>query len=98
MAWTDRFFKNNVASDLAERVNETYANYPMEARGGPLFFVIMMEMILSQTEEAVIALQSRLKRMDLKTIQGEHVDRAISLCRAALTRLETFGKVPDDIV
>jgi hypothetical protein len=98
LAWTDRFFKNNVASDLAERVNETYANYPMEARGGPLFFVIMMEMILSQTEEAVIALQSRLKRMDLKTIQGEHVDKAISLCRAALTRLETFGKVPDDIV
>jgi hypothetical protein len=98
LAWTDRFFKNNVASDLAERVNETYMDYPNEARGGPLFFVIMMELIMSQTEEAVIALQSKLKKMDLKSIQGENVDKACSLCRAALTRLETFGKVPDDII
>ena len=98
LAWTDRFFKNNVAVDLTERVNEVYMTYPNEARGGPLFFVIMMELLLSQTEEAVIALQSKLKKMDLKSIPGENVERAVSLSRAALVRLETFGKVPDDII
>jgi hypothetical protein len=73
-------------------------SYPNEARGGPLFFVIMMELLLSQTEEAVIALQTKLKKMDLKSIPGENVERAVSLSRAALVRLETFGKVPDDII
>jgi len=36
--------------------------------------------------------------MDLKTIPGENIDKAVSLARAALIRLETFGKVPEDIV
>jgi hypothetical protein len=98
LAWTDRFFKNNVAVELSERVNEVYMSYPNEAKGGPLFFVIMMELLLSQTEEAVIALQAKLKKMDLKSIPGENVERAVSLSRAALVRLETFGKVPDDII
>ncbi|KAI2498105.1 hypothetical protein MHU86_16415 [Fragilaria crotonensis] len=61
LAWTDRFFKNNVSPELGEKVNEVYTTFPKQARGGPLFFAIMMQQIMSQTEEAVIALQLRLK-------------------------------------
>lgn len=98
LSWTDRFFKNNVSPELAEKVSEVYMTFPMASRGGPLFFAIMMETILSQTEEAVLSLQTRLKKMDLKSIPGENVDKAIGLARAAIVRLETFHKVPDDII
>ena len=98
LAWTDRFFKNNTSPELAEKVNEVYSTFPSQARGGPLFFAIMMEQVLSQTEEAVFALQTKLKKMDLKAIPGENVDKAVSLARAAILRLETFGKIPEDLI
>jgi Zinc knuckle len=96
--WTHQFFELNVAQELAEKINEVYMGYPRESRGGPLYFVLLMNQLLSQTEEAVLALQSRLKKLDLKNIPGENVDKAISLARAAIIRLETFNKTPEDLV
>lgn len=96
--WTHQFFESNVAQELAEKVNEVYMLYPRESRGGPLYFFLLMNQLLSQTEEAVLALQSRLKKLDLKNIPGENVDKAISLARAAIIRLETFNKTPEDLV
>ena len=39
-----------------------------------------------------------MKKLDLKNIPGENVDKAISLARAAIIRLETFNKTPEDLV
>lgn len=96
--WTHQFFELNVAPELAEKINELYMEYPCEARRGPLYFWLLMHQLLSQTEEAVLALQSRLKKLDLKNIPGENVNKAISLARAAIIRLETFSKAPEDLV
>jgi hypothetical protein len=96
--WTHQFFEYNVATEVAEKVNELYMLYPIETRGGPLYFILLMNQLLSQTEEAVLALQVRLKKLTLKNIPGENVDKAISLARAAILRLETFNKTPEDLV
>jgi hypothetical protein len=96
--WTHQFFEYNVATEVAEKVNELYMLYPIESRGGPLYFILLMNQLLSQTEEAVLALQVRLKKLNLKNIPGENVDKAISLARAAILRLETFNKTPEDLV
>ena len=96
--WTHQFFEYNVAPEVAEKVNELYMLYPIETRGGPLYFILLMNQLLSQTEEAVLALQVRLKKLNLKNIPGENVDKAISLARAAILRLETFNKAPEDLV
>jgi hypothetical protein len=53
---------------------------------------------LSQTEGEVLALQLCLKKLDLRTIPGENVDKALSLARAAIVWLETFNKVHEDLV
>ena len=96
--WTHQFFEYNVATEVAEKVNELYMLYPIESRDGPLYFILLMNQLLSQTEEAVLALQGRLKKLNLKNIPGENVDKAISLARAAILRLATFNKTPEDLV
>jgi hypothetical protein len=40
----------------------------------------------------------RLKKLNLKNIPGENMDKAISLARAAILRLETFNKTSEDLV
>jgi hypothetical protein len=96
--WTHQFFELNVAPELSEKINEVYMGYPRESCGGPLYFILLMNQLLSQTEEAVLALQSCLKKLDFKNIPGENVDKAISLARAAILRLDTFNKTPEDLI
>lgn len=95
---TYKFFENNCSPSLFEKVSETYDSYTEEEKGGPLFFVIMINAIMSQTEEASLSLQTRLKRLDLKDIPGENVDKAVGLLRAVIRRLKIFNRLPEDIV
>ena len=71
---------------------------PLKLVAAPLYFILLMNQLLSQTEEAVLALQVCLKKLNLKNIPGENVDKAIRLARAAILRLETFNKTPEDLV
>ena len=98
LTWTHQFFENNVSAELAEKINEEYLVHPKEERGGPLYFAILINQILSQTEEATLALQLRLKRLEIRNVPGENIDKVVSLARAAIMRLETFGKVPEDLI
>jgi hypothetical protein len=52
----------------------------------------MMPLFKSQTDEAVITHQSKLKKMDLKMIPGKNVDTAVSLSVAALVYSVNFWK------
>ena len=98
LAMTYKYFHNNVEPDLFGKVIETYRSYPVDQQGGPLFFVLMMNQLLSNTESAALHLQKRLKDLSLATIPGENVSKAVSLARGAIDRLQSISKVPDDVV
>lgn len=93
---TYRFFENNTSPALFEKVSETYDEFEENEKGGPLFFIIMINAIMSQTEEASLSLQTRLKSLDLKDFPGENVDKVVGLLRAVLRRLKMFHRVPED--
>ena len=93
---TFTFFENNMDDDLFSKNMETYQKFPAIQRGGSLLFIIMMALLVSQTEEAALKLKERLEKLDLKDIPGEDVPKAVSLIRSALKRLGKFR--PDDIV
>lgn len=95
---TYKFFENNCSPALFEKVSETYDSYSEAEKGGPLFFIIMVNAIMSQTEEASLSLQSRLKRIDLKDFPGENVDKVVGLLRAVIRRLRLFNRVPEDLI
>jgi hypothetical protein len=95
---TYNFFQNNVEDDLFEKVFEQYDGMKQEQKGGPLFFIIMMNILLSHTEEAALALNERGRKFKLTILPGENVDKAVSLLRGALKRLKSIDKIPQDII
>lgn len=95
---TFNYFQNNVADDLCQKANEEYNRFPISQRGGPLFFIIMMNLLLSNTDAASEALVKRLRNLDLSKVQGEDVDKVVSLSRGAIIRLQHIQKLPADIV
>jgi hypothetical protein len=77
---------------------DKYNRYSEVEKGGPLFFVIMMSKLLSNTEEASDALTKRIRDFKISNLQGENVDKATSLLGGAVKRLAQINRVPQNIV
>jgi hypothetical protein len=78
-------------------VYKTYCQYPVEEQGIPLFFIIMMNLLLSNSEAAAESLIKQVRDLRIDAIQGVNVDKAVSWLRAALHRVKHIGKTPLDI-
>ena len=84
---TYAYFQNNVSKELWEKTFEAYDEYDAQYKGGPLFFIIMINKLLSNTEEAAATLQDRVKHFKVTNLQGEDVPHAVSLLKGAIRRL-----------
>jgi hypothetical protein len=89
---TYNFMKNNVSDNLWEKTFEKYDQYSASERGGPLFFILMLNVLLSNTAEAARTLETRVKNFKITSLRGEDIDRAVSLLRGALKRLNHIKK------
>jgi hypothetical protein len=58
----------------------------------------MMHHILSNTEEAPEALCLQVKNFKLTSTPGKDVEKAVSLLKAACTRLKHFDCLPKNII
>jgi hypothetical protein len=83
---------------LFEKVFKQYDEMKQEQKGGTLFFIIMMNILLSHTEEAALALNGWVRNFRLTNLQGKNVDKAVSLLRGAMKRLKSINKDPEDIL
>jgi hypothetical protein len=91
------FLQNNVSNELSMKISETYETFSAGERGGPLFFVLMMNHLLSDTKEAAVSFNERVKKFDIKTVKGENIYRVVSLLRGAVKRLQHTNKMTEDI-
>jgi hypothetical protein len=94
---TYKFFQSNVNDKLWEKSFESYSKYSNTQKGGPLFFFIMLQQLVSNSEEAARSLQLRLEHLSIGEIDGENVDKAVSQIRGAINRLTQIKKLPEDL-
>jgi hypothetical protein len=83
---------------LFEKVFERYDEMKQEQKAGPSFFIIMMNKLLSHTEEAALTLNGCVCNFKLMNLQGENVDKAESLLHRAVKKLRSIDKVPEDMI
>jgi hypothetical protein len=92
------YFQNNTSDDLWMKVSESYDNYKASEQGGPLFFILMMNHLLSDTEEAAASLVKRVTEFKITNIRGEDIYKVVSLLRGAVNRLTYIKLLPKDII
>jgi ferredoxin-fold anticodon binding domain-containing protein len=92
------YFQQNVSDDLWMKVCETYDQYQASEQGGPLFFILMMNHLLSDTEEAASSLVLKITDFKITNVRGEDIYKVVSLLRGACNRLKHINKLPEDIV
>jgi hypothetical protein len=91
------YMKNNVTENLWNKVLEKYKPSQEKQKGGTLFFKLMMNQPLSNTESAAKALMERVEKYNIGNIQGEEVTKVMSQIASAINRLKQIGKLPRDI-
>jgi hypothetical protein len=76
---------------------EKYKPFQEKQKGGPLFFKLMMNQLLLNTESAAKALVERVEKYNIGNIQGEEVTKVMSQIASAINRLKQIGKLPQDM-
>lgn len=83
------FFENNVESKLHLTIMDEIEKFLPQERGGPLYFIILIEMILNDGVSIALNWTKRVRELDIKSIEGEdillfskYVRGLLSLCKA----------------
>jgi hypothetical protein len=95
---THTFFQNNVSDNLWMKVSETYESFKAGEKGGPLFFILMMNHLLLDTEKVASALVTKVKTFEIHKITGKDIYKVVSLLCGAINHLNYIHKLPEDII
>ena len=100
LRWSRQLLENSCDPELRDQVSETFSKFDSRYKGGTTYFKVMMEAIVTTTEDAVKNMVKLLETANLKKIRGENVRTLVSLMRGALTRLGnlTPSRVPSNVV
>ena len=93
---TYKQLENSMTPKLFDKFFEKYEAYPERQKGGPLLFIIMMEELVTNSEQATTYLKKMVTTLKIRDFQGENVSRVASLIRGVHKHLKFIGKVPED--
>lgn len=97
MHLTQRLILNSCDSRLYEKVTDEISLLDLAHRGGPTTFFLMTKHIVATTAKASRAIVQRLQRVKLTGFPNEDVGRYSAVVTSIANRLESCGKLPDDI-
>jgi hypothetical protein len=97
--WTDSLLENSSEDSLRNQLMERLSDVPDSERGGPLTYIIMMQIVTSIRPESIETLIQSFRGLSLQheSFAGENVDRINQLIRGSLSRLTMVDAVPHDI-
>ena len=95
--WTLELLEASCELTLADKVKEDLIALGPVLESGPIYFLLAMKQIVSSTEDAVLAMLTKVKNMNLAHFDGENVSIATGQLKMAIARLRVLGKVPTEI-
>lgn len=86
---TYNMLKLNTDETLFNKCLEEYDRYHPLQQGGPLMLSLILKKINSGTEQQLDYLKHKAKSLRISSLEGENVDKAISLLNAALNTFKS---------
>jgi hypothetical protein len=93
--------KQNTQETLFYSCLELYLKYHPMQQGGPLMWSLILQKISSRTEQQLDYLKTKAKQLRISSLEGENVDKAVSLLDAALSTFKaastpTVNRIPQE--
>lgn len=96
--WSGAKILNSCSPRLGEKLEENANNLRLPHRTGPVYLVMLYQVVLSSTPVSMRAVTRRLESLKLGDFDGENVKNAVSLIRGAIGLLQNNNALPPDIV
>lgn len=87
----------HVSVELHNKILETYSRFDHSYRGGPLYFKILMDYLVSSFEHVATSLIKNVKNHKISKVVGEDVTKTVTMLRHACERLRSIDRLPLDI-
>ena len=97
LLWSGNKVLNSCSQLLREKVEESVISLDTHHKTGPVYFKLMMDLILSSTPVSMRAIVRKLEHLTLKEFKGESVVTAVSLVRGAVSMMDNNKSIPTDI-
>ena len=91
MAYLHKLAKNNSDDTLFNKCLEEYEKFHPMQQGGPLIFMLLLHKLHNASEQYLDHLKNKVENLKISKLQGEDVDKAVSLLNAAYKTFESIS-------
>jgi Zinc knuckle len=88
---------NHTEHGLHVKIMELYDKFPPEYQGGPLYFKILMDLMVSDLQSVAEAVLHHMKAYKIRDTKGEDVSKAVTLLRNGCDQLHSVHKLPTEM-
>ena len=88
---------NHTEHVLHVKVMETYDKYAPEFHGGPLYFKLLMDLLVADLQNVADSVLKHIQNFKIRDIKGEDVSKAVTLLRNGCDRLHSVHRLPEDM-
>ena len=90
MNWSYLHFKNHVNDNLYNDVNKAFLKYEKKQRGGPLFFKLLVDILLSSNETSLSSLESTIKNFNIAKDGMDDIPETIKTLEAGSLTIQAM--------
>ena len=98
LLWSGAKLLDSCTDELRQKIEEVAMAFPIEHSTGPVYFKIMMGLVLASTSASLRTVSRQVERLSLKDFPGENVVTACSFLRGAIEQLKNGSALPSDII
>lgn len=96
--WSYEHLRNLTEVSLRQKVDEAYEKFSKDMQGGPLYLFLILDRVISHTQQSAEAIVQHLRVYKITDIRGEDVERVHTTISANVKTLRTIRLLPADIV
>jgi len=96
LLWSGNKLLNSCDDKLRQKIEEKTIRYSVEHRTGPVYFAIMIALVLASSSQSLRILTKKVENLSLTDIPGENVQTATSFLRGAAEHLSNNDGLPSD--
>ena len=95
--WSLELLESSCEVNLSNKIQEKLLVLSPALESGPVYFFLVMQQLMSTSEDAILALILKIKNMNLTHFEGEKVPTATGQLSIAILRLQSVNKLPTEI-
>ena len=90
MNWSYLHFKNHVGDNLYNDVNKQFLTYEKKQQGGPLFFKLLVDTVLSSNESSLSSLETTIKNYNIAKDGKDEIPEVIKTLEAGALTIQAM--------